>query len=103
MYYNTYTPAWHFMMPPFQTRQRRRRREYDDIPDDPFEQLIRAKAFIKAWEEELKNNDSKKKDDKKPPNGFESLQMFMAQLAIMIVFGYPLGKLFIHFVETSFK
>lgn len=103
MYNYNYAPAgkdWHFMMPPWMQppRRRNRRRDHYECPD-PFEQIMRAKAFIAAWEEELK---SKKKDDKKPPSGWEQLQMFMAQLAIMVVFGYPLGKLFIMIVEKSY-
>ncbi len=97
MYNNSYAPDWHFMMPPWTQPRRRPRRDYD-CPD-PFEQIMRAKAFIAQWEDELK---SKKKEEKKPPSGWEQLQMFMAQLSVMVVFGYPLGKLFIMLVEKSY-
>lgn len=97
---NRYAPDWHFMMPPWQQpRRRRNNRERDYECPDPFEQIMKAKAFISQWEEELK---SKKKDEKKPPSGWDQIQMFMAQLAIMVVFGYPAGKFFIWLVEKSY-
>lgn len=105
MYYNTpYTPAWHFMMPPpFPPPPRRRRRGYGREPEfaDPIAQLEYWEASIKKLKESFK--DEKKKDDKKPPSGWEQIQMFMAQISIMIVFGYPMGLLFIKIVEGLYK
>jgi hypothetical protein len=98
MYRTEWSPDWHFKMPRRRNNNNSRRHRDYDCPD-PFEQIMRAKAFIAQWEDELK---SKKKEEKKPPSGWEQLQMFMAQLAIMVVFGYPLGKLFIMIVEKSY-
>jgi hypothetical protein len=94
-----YAPDWHFMVPPWQQPNRRRNSRRDYECPDPFEQIMRAKAFISQWEEDLKKN---KKEDKKPPSGWEQLQMFIAQLSVMVVVGYPLGKLFIMLVEKSY-
>lgn len=100
-----YAPAfapWHFMPQMMHPRKRHRpqRRDNTYYPD-PWDQLFHAKQMLKAWEDELTKD--KKKEDKKPPSGWEQLQMFMAQISIMIVFGYPLGKLFFTMVDGLYK
>ena len=105
MYNYAYAPAhapWHFMgLPPMMQRKRHRPRRDNTYYPDPWEQLFHAKQMLKQWEDELTKE--KKKEDKKPPSGWEQLQMFMAQISVMIVFGYPLGLLFIKTVESLYK
>jgi hypothetical protein len=88
------------MVPPFgpPPRSRRRRREMTEF-QDPIAQLEYWEASIKKLKESFKE----KKDDKKPPSAIEQLYMFLAQISVMIVVGYPLGTLFIKVVEGLYK
>lgn len=97
MYRYGYAPDWHFIMPPFAPRPRRRRHR-DDEYMDPMAQIEYWENAIKQLKDKLKD----KKDDKKP-SGWEQLQIFIGQISVMIVIGYPMGALFIKFVEGLYK